>query len=82
MNPRLARLARSAACPLTPSDVAQLWAEITETDCPDVSTVRRWYLTGVRGRRLKSRVVGGRRVIDLADLLEFYRELNAEEVVR
>lgn len=35
------------------------------------STVWRWVLRGVRGRRLASTVQGGRRLIQGADLLEF-----------
>lgn len=36
-----------------------------------VSTVHRWCLRSVRGRRLKSYLIGGRRWVFLSDLNEF-----------
>ena len=36
-----------------------------------ISTVHRWALRSVRGRRLKSHLIGGRRWVLLSDLNEF-----------
>ena len=38
-----------------------------------IATVYRWTLRGVRGRRLKSFLVGGRRYVDADDLVQFLR---------
>ena len=38
-----------------------------------IATVYRWTLRGVRGRRLKSFLVGGRRYVDADDLVKFLR---------
>ena len=38
-----------------------------------ISTVFRWSFRGVRGRRLKSFLVGGRRYVDADDLAQFLR---------
>ena len=38
-----------------------------------ISTVFRWTLRGVRGRRLKSFLVGGRRYVGADDLVQFLR---------
>ena len=38
-----------------------------------IATVYRWTLRGVRGRRLKSFLVGGRRYVDADDLAQFLR---------
>lgn len=42
-----------------------------------VSTVWRWYSAGVRGVRLRTHLVGGRRYCTLADLEKFLAMLNA-----
>lgn len=36
-----------------------------------VSTIHRWSQLGVRGKRLRTRLVGGRRFINVSDLQEF-----------
>ena len=36
-----------------------------------ISTVHRWALRSVRGRRLKSHLIGGRRFVFLSDLNDF-----------
>ncbi len=36
-----------------------------------ISTIYRWVLHGVRGRRLKSFLVGGRRYVDADELAQF-----------
>lgn len=44
---------------------------------PHVSTLWRWYLRGVRGVRLKTVVVGGRRYTTAAYLEDFVAHLSA-----
>jgi len=41
------------------------------------STCMRWVLKGVRGHRLKTHFVGGRRYVLYSDLDEFFQALNA-----
>jgi len=53
----------------TPGQIAR------ETD-NHVSTVFRWMGRGVRGVKLRSFLVGGKRYIYLADFNDFLRELN------
>lgn len=44
-----------------------------------VSTVWRWTLHGVRGRRLRSRMIGGRRWVDRRSLTRFLEAGTEEE---
>ena len=45
---------------------------------PHVATVWRWTTKGVRGQRLITTIVGGRRMVTLAAIEEFLQRLNAE----
>jgi hypothetical protein len=45
-----------------------------------ISTVVRWTQRGVRGRVLKSYLLGGRRYIDRKDVLSFLQAINEKEV--
>ena len=45
---------------------------------PHASTIWRWYKAGIRGRRLETAVVGGRRVTSLEALARFSEALTAE----
>lgn len=54
-----------------------------------VSTVHRWCLRSVRGRQLRSQLIGGRRFVSLSDLQDFLdggvrpvREREVREVTR
>lgn len=46
---------------------------------PHVSTVARWIYRGVRGRKLISTVLGGRRYVSENSLNEFIASLNAPD---
>jgi hypothetical protein len=41
-----------------------------------VSTLHRWHLRGVRGRRLRTVLIGGRRYVLASDLNRFLAEIN------
>lgn len=45
---------------------------------PHTSTIWRWYKTGIRGRRLETVVVGGRRLTSLEALSRFAGALTAD----
>lgn len=47
-----------------------------------MATIWRWVRRPVRGARLKSYLVGGRRYVRQQDLQEFMRELEAGDVPR
>lgn len=46
-----------------------------------VATVYRWTLQGVRGKRLRSFLIGGRRYVALADLEHFLRPEDQAQTV-
>jgi hypothetical protein len=46
-----------------------------------VATVYRWTLQGVRGKRLRSFLIGGRRYVALADLEHFLRPDDRAQLV-
>jgi hypothetical protein len=48
---------------------------------PHVSTVWRWATRGVRGVRLKTHLIGGRRFVANADLSEFIDRLSGHNEV-
>jgi len=48
-------------------------AQIAQEQDVSVSTTWRWTLKGVKGRRLKSFLVGGRRYVTRRDLSDFLR---------
>ena len=48
-------------------------AQIAQEQNVSVSTAWRWTLKGVKGRRLKSFLVGGRRYVTRRDLNDFLR---------
>ena len=41
-----------------------------------ISTVARWALKGVRGNRLPSRFIGGRRHVHIDDVIKFLNAIN------
>jgi hypothetical protein len=45
-----------------------------------VATVHRWILQGVRGKRLKSFLIGGRRYIAVSDLDDFLQAKSSFEI--
>ncbi len=45
---------------------------------PGVPTLHRWISKGVRGHRLKSVMIGGRRMVLIEDLEHFLAALNGE----
>ncbi len=57
---------------LTLTEAAQLLAK-------DLSTIWRWCLRGVRGRKLASFVIGGRRYVYRDDLDDFLAAQNADD---
>jgi Protein of unknown function (DUF1580) len=44
---------------------------------PHVSTLWRWMFRGVRGRKLKSTLIGGHRFLAIADIEQFLQEINS-----
>lgn len=64
------------------SEVSQVYTprQVAEVVGVDVATVRRWLSTGVRGRRLPSRLIGGRRYVRTVDLAKFVGADIAGEV--
>ncbi len=49
---------------------------------PHVSTLWRWATRGVRGVRLRTFVIGGRRFTDVAAIEEFIRRTTAASAIR
>jgi len=46
-----------------------------------ISTIHRYRLRGIRGVRLKTYLLGGKRIVLLADLNTFLAELNGTQVL-
>lgn len=66
--------------PRTEPDKPLTISEAARAVCPSrpvhAATVWRWILGGVRGRKLPSRLIGGRRFIEPGDLDAFLEALN------
>lgn len=62
------------------SEQLQLFAKAARSlpDSPHVGTLHRWSRQGVRGRRLESIVIGGRRYTSVEALQRFVAAVTAE----